>query len=813
MLRSIPSRRHRRPPSALAPLAVAAALCAFAVGAHAQALPRVRATPPPEPPREAPGNDVAPPVVTLTADDVVSHIGGVTQASGKVEVKRLDTDLFADLLTYDRLSDTAHGQGHVRIARGLDWFSADRVDLELTRNAGTLTGTEYELGARKAGGRADRIELHDRNRSTAYNASYTSCTRDGPDEPDWIISGSQIDIDTTSNEGKATHAVLHFLGVPILYAPSLTFPVTAERKSGWLPPTGDLSNRSGLTLSVPYYWNIAPNVDATLSPGYATKRGVELTGELRYLEPGDLGQLTTYALPKDAATGHARGAVEWAHEGSRADWLSYSARVQRVSDQTYWKDFPNQMPALTQRLLPIDLSGTRRFLPFGASGEIDAYAGVQRFQTLQDLGEADDASRIQVPYQRSPQLGLRGNVTLKDQIRLDFEAEADRFDLSGLRQENGYIDFVNAANRAQAPDPSKVQPIAHDQRVGGNRAHVVGSVSRDFASDWGRFEPRMTLHGVTYDTDMQADGTRLRATRVIPTFSADSSFSFERQAELFGRDLVQTLEPRFLYVVTPYHDQSRLPLYDTAPKDFNEVLVYSENQFTGQDRVNDANQLTAGATTRFNDSSNGRELLRLGIAQKLLLKDQRVTPDGTVDANKLSHLLLYGSSSAMEHWSFDGIVEGDSSSPDGWLQRAVVSARFHPGPFKSLSVTYRYARDSSKQWEVGGQWPVYRREPRPSGCGGTLYAVGRTDYSVDDHRATYAIGGFEYDAGCWIGRVMVERTSTGRNEGTTHLVLQLELNGLSTLGTGSLKILKDNVPGYQPLRNDPGAPAGTPNSP
>jgi LPS-assembly protein len=813
VLRSFPSRRHRRPPSALAPLAVAAALCAFAPGAQAQALPRVRATPPPEPPKEAPGTDVAPPVVTLTADDVVSRIGGVTQASGKVEVKRLDTNLFADLLTYDRLSDTAHGQGHVRIARGLDWFSADRVDLELTRNAGTLVGTEYELGARKAGGHADRIELRDRNHSTAYNANYTSCTRDGPDEPDWIISGSQIDIDTSDNEGRATHAVLHFLGVPILYAPSLTFPVTAERKSGWLPPTGDLSNRSGFTLSVPYYWNISPNLDATLSPGYATKRGVELTGELRYLQPNDLGQLTTYVLPNDEVYGNARAAVEWAHEGTRADWLTYSARVQRVSDQTYWKDFPNQMPALTQRLLPTDLSGTRRFLPFGEAGEIDAYGRVQRFQTLQDLGETDDASRISVPYQRSPQLGLRGNVTLKDQVRFDFEAEANRFDLAGLPQENAYIDFVNANNLAQAGDPSTVTAIGHDQRVGGNRAHLVGSISRNFASDWGRFEPRMTVHGVTYDTDTQADGTRLRATRWIPTFSADSSFSFERQAELFGRDLVQTLEPRFLYVLTPYHDQSRLPLYDTAPKDFNEVSIYSENQFTGQDRINDSNQLTAGVTTRFNDSSNGRELLRLGIAQKLLFKDQQTTPDGPVDAHKLSHLLLYGSSSAMEHWSFDGIVEEDSSAHDGWTQRAVVSARFHPGPFKSVSLTYRYARGSSKQWEVGGQWPIFRREPRPSGCGGTLYAVGRTDYSVDDHRATYAIGGFEYDAGCWIGRVMVERTSTGRNEGTTHLVLQLELNGLSTLGTGSLKVLKDNVPGYQPLRNDPGAPAAATNSP
>ena len=859
MLRSPLPRRRPRFPSALAPLAVAAALCAFGIGANAQTLPRVRPTPPVEPPREPVGSDVPPPTVTLTADDVVSHIGGVTQASGKVEVKRLDMDLFSDLLIYDQLSDTAHAEGHVRINRGLDWFSADRVDLELTRSAGTLIGTEYELGARKAGGHAQRIELIDRNHSTAYMANYTSCDRNDPDGPDWIITGDQIDIDTVRNEGKARHAVLRFLGVPILAAPSLTFPVTAERKSGWLPPTGDLSNRSGFAVSVPYYWNIEPNVDATLSPGYSTKRGVELTGEVRYLRPNDLGQLTTYVLPNDEVYGDPRAAVEWAHEGSRSDWLTYSARAQRVSDQSYWKDFPGQMPALTQRLLPTDLSGTRRFM-LGDSGEIDTYARAQLFQTLQDPNETDASSQIRVPYQRSPQLGLRGNVTLGAGVRLDFEAEANRFDLSDRREENNYVSFVNnviaADNAAHGTSNALVAP---DTRVGGSRAHLIGALSRNFSTDWGRFEPRLSLNGAAYHSDIDASGNRVDRTRLIPTFSADSAFSFERQATLFGRDLVQTLEPRFLYVLTPYdkrQQQNLLPLYDTAPKDFNEVSIYSENQFTGNDRIADENQLTAGVSTRFNDAVNGRELLRVGVAQKVLFRQQWLTQTNYLDtsdqpqpeSHKLSDILLYGSSSAMEHWSFDGIVElntarsredktgetsggttggttggtstgtsTDTSSQNAnWAQRAVVSARYHPGPFKTLSLTYPYARASnSQQYEVGGQWPVYHRDPRAggSGCSGTLYAVGRVDYSVTDSRATYAVGGFEYDAGCWIGRVMVERTSTGSQQSTTHLVLQLELNGLSTLGTGSLKVLKDNVPGYQPLRNDPGASAVTPNSP
>jgi len=838
VLRSFLSRRRPRPPSALAPLAVAAALCAFAVAAQAQVLPRVRATPQPEPPKEAPAADTPPPFVTLSADDIVSHIGGVTQASGKVDLKRLDMDMHADLLTYDQLSDTAHAQGHVRIDRGLDWFSADRMDLELTRDAGTMTGTEYEIGARKAGGHAQRIELIDHNRSSAYVANYTSCTRDGPDEPDWIITGDRIDIDTATNEGKATHAVLRFLGVPILAAPSFTFPVTAERKSGWLPPTGDVSNRSGFGISVPYYWTIEPNLDATLSPGYSTKRGAEFTGEVRYLEPSDLGQLTTYLLPDDGAhQDKQRGALEWAHEGSRSDWLTYSARVQRVSDSNYWIDFPNQMPALTQRLLPTDLSGTRRFLPFGDAGEVDTYARVERFQTLQDpspgaAAGAGALSLISPPYQRSPQIGLRGNVTLPDQLRFDFEAEGNRFDLSDLGNENSFGGAINCANdKGQSNSADCVSDllakglpvVSPDTRVGGTRAHMIAAVSRNFSSDWARFEPRLSINGATYDSDIGADGTRVDATRWIPTFSADSAFSFERQATLFGRDLVQTLEPRFLYVLTPYHDQNALPLYDTAPKDFNEVSIYSDNQFTGNDRISDENQLTAGVGTRFSDAVNGRELLHVGFAQKFLFKEQRLTTDNYQDIDpapetaRLSHLLLYGSSSAMEHWSFDGIVEVDPAS-DG-TQRAVVSARYHPGPFRTVSLTYRYAASSigvtgpSKQYEVGGQWPVYHRDPRASGCGGTLYAVGRVDYSATDRRETYAIGGVEYDAGCWIGRLMVERTSTGSSESTTHLVLQLELNGLSTLGTGTLKVLKDNVPGYQPLRNDPGATDVTTNSP
>jgi LPS-assembly protein len=750
---------------------VAALLCVAVAGAAAQPLPPYRRTPPAPPP--APPAETAPPQITLTADDVLSHIGGVAQARGHVELQRLDVDLFTDYLQYDQLSDTAHAEGDVRINRGLDWFTADRVDLEVQNSAGTLVNATYGLGKTSAGGTASRIELVDRDHATAYDANYTSCPRNGDEHPDWVLSGTRIDIDTAANEGRAQGAVLHFLGVPILAVPSLSFPVTAERKSGWLPPTSDFSNSSGLTFGVPYYWNYSPSVDATFTPSIITRRGASLAAELRYLGSSDIGQMTAVGLPDDQLAGYSRGSFQWAHEGTRGDLFDYSVRWQEVSDDQYWKDFPHQVPSLTQRLLPIDVSAVRR-LALGAGGEFETYARVQRWQTLQDF--EDPSAVIQAPYQRSPQVGLRGGYTFANQLHIDLETEANRFDLD---------------NRAPG-----------DDRFGGERAHLIAALSREFAAPWGRIEPRLELNGASYRTDEPMSDGRRAAMRWIPTFTTDSSFSLERNTTLFGHEFVQTLEPRLLYVLTPYRNQATLPLYDTAPKDFNSLSIYSQNDFTGVDRISDLNALTAGASTRFNDVENGREYVRLGLAQRFLFKDELVTPDNTPDTRRVSDLLLWGSTSAFAGWNLDSELDFNPSS--NWTQRAIVSTRYSPGPFRTLGLTYRYARGSSEQYEVSGQWPVYHRDaPIAAGCcGGTLYAVGRVNYSVSDSRANYAVGGFEYDAGCWVGRLILERQSTGRSEATTHVVLQLELIGLSTLGSGSLRVLKDNIPGYQPLHDE-----------
>jgi LPS-assembly protein len=285
-----------------------------------------------------------------------------------------------------------------------------------------------------------------------------------------------------------------------------------------------------------------------------------------------------------------------------------------------------------------------------------------------------------------------------------------------------------------------------------------------------------------------------------------------------------------MYVNTPYREQTGLPNFDSAGRDFNFTSIFSENAFSGVDRVSDAHQLTAGATTRLFDSTSGAEVLRLGVVQRYLLRDQLVAPqpDGSVDGppleQRFSDVLLLGSTTVLPGWTLDAATQysADSSRP----VRSVLAARYSPGPFRTVGVTYRYARELSEQLELGWQWPLrLSGEPTPAaalagasavgaaasargnGCTGNWYTVGRVNYSQKDARLTDALLGFEYDAGCWIARVVGEQLSIGRSESTRRLLVQLELVGLSRLGSNPLQVLKDNIPGYRLLRDDSRSPS------
>ena len=712
--------------------------------------------------------------IILRAREVHGRPDLDASAEGDVEFRRGGMVIHADKLTYDQAEDLARATGHVVVTRDGNVFSGPELQLEVERFQGFFQSPTYRFARTGAGGKARLIEFIDEQRAVASDATYSSCSiYDEQGDPVWILKAREIRIDNEANEGIAHGAVLRFYGVPILASPVLSFPLSEERKSGFLPPSFGIDSRSGLQTAIPYYWNIAPNRDATFTMQESLRRGPSLETEYRYLEPSFFGSVDAKIMPHDSVADRSRYSLRADHEGS----LPYNAyaqvRVMHVSDDDYWKDFPGEVKSITPRLLQSDLLVTRPF------GDWSTYARAMRWQVLQT---DDPTTRIDSPYERAPQVGARYAAPWRGGFDVGFETEINRF----ANPEDRYL----------------------PERQTGVRTHALGSIARPFVSPGWSFTPKLSFNAASYALDSPlTDGSR-NASRVIPTLSLDSAWTLERETSFFGHAVRQTLEPRLFYVNTPYRRQDDLPNFDAAPKDFNFESLFTENAFSGVDRVSDSNQLTAGVVSRVLDPDTGAEALRVGLAQRYRFRDQRVTPDNVTLTQRFSDVLVFGSTSLVPRWNFDTSAQFNPDSHR--IERSLASVRYSPGPYRTVGLTYRLTRGLTEQVELGWQWPVYGRPPsgtagqrsQSSGCSGTLYGVGHVTYSMQDSRLTDSIAGFEYDAGCWIGRVVVERLSTGRSEATTRLLLQLELVGLSRLGTSPLKTLKDNVPGYQLLRDE-----------
>ena len=720
--------------------------------------------------------------IILRAREVRGRPDVDASAEGDVEFRRGNTVLRADKLTYEEAEDLARATGHVVIARDGNVFSGPELQLKIERFEGFFRMPTYRFARTGAGGSAKMIEFIDEQRAVATDANYSSCSvYDDSGEPVWILKARELRIDHETNEGIAKDAVLRFYGVPILASPTLSFPLSEERKSGFLPPSFSIDSSSGFQAAIPYYWNIAPNRDATFTVQESLRRGPSLDTEFRYLEPSYFGAVDYKILPYDKVAERTRYSLRADHEGALPLNAYAQLRVMRVSDDDYWKDFAGEIKSLTPRLLQTDLLVTRPF------GDWSAYARALRWQVLQT---DDPTTRIDSPYERVPQVGARYAAPWRGGFDVALETEINRF-----------------AN----PDDRFV-----GDRQTGVRTHAVGSVARPFGSPGWSLTPKVSFNAATYSLDLPlADGSR-SATRVIPTLSLDSAWTLERDAQFFDRAVRQTLEPRLFYVNTPFHRQDDLPNFDSSPKDFNFDSIFTENDFSGIDRVSDSNQLTAGVVSRVLDPDTGVEALRVGMAQRYRFRDQQLTPEGVPQTKHFSDFLVFGSTSLVPRWVFDAAAQ---YNPDtSRIERSLLGARYSPGPFRTVGATYRLTRGLTEQLALGWQWPVYGPArgdagagASRSGCGGTLYSVGHLNYSMHDSRLTDGIIGFEYDAGCWIGRIVVERLSTGRSEQTTRLLVQLELVGLSRIGTSPLRVLKDNVPGYQLLREErTAAPPYTP---
>jgi LPS-assembly protein len=676
--------------------------------------------------------------IFIEADRIQGVQGKELEAIGNVMIRRRGQVLTTDKLYYSFPENAVTATGHVRIERLGDVVTGDRANYDLDTSAGSVDNPTYYFRQFGARGKAKRLLIEDRDVYHAERATYTNCK---VDEDDWFLRVGRMDLDRLTDIGVAHDATVYFKDVPIMYTPWMDFPLTSKRKTGFLAPLIGTGNNTGFQIEAPFYWNIAPNYDYTIAPRLMARRGLQLNNEFRYLEPKFRGQAILDYLPDDRVLNESRWFASLQHSQRFTDKLSGYLNLQAVSDDTYFTDLSSNIAATSQTNLPREGALTYN------GGWWTLFGRVQEFQTLQN----PDSPPVTPPYSRVPQLALR----------------AAQHNIGGFD-----VDFFGEAVNFQQNDS-----------VSGWRQVYYPSASYPYRNRYFWVTPKLGFNWTSYSF---TNGNQANETRGLPIFSVDSGTSFERDAAYGGRAFRQTLEPRLYYVYIPFTNQNQLPVYDTAESDFNLAELFTENQFSGWDRINNANQISAALTTRLLDPKTGVEWVRGTIAQRYYFEPQEVTLPDSPPARTASRSDVLGlvSGSITRAWSTEFGVT--FSLDQRQAQKLDAALRYRPQLGKVLNFGYRYTQDFLEQLDFSGQWPLSQR----------WSAVGRWNYSLQDKSLLEALLGLEYTAGCWAIRLVGHKFVTSTGTDSTSLLFQFELTGLSRIGNNPLELLRQTIGGY-----------------
>jgi len=706
---------------------------------------------------------LAPGPILFDADSIEGLAGQEVEARGRIEFSRPGERLNADWARYVEPDDYLEAKGHIVYRQELNTVWGSSLKLNLTTRLGEFRDARFEFSAKgglTAHGKADVVHFEGADKYRLDQAIYTTCPLE---EPDWELKSADVKLDYVAGIGRARQVRVEYLNIPILYAPSMDFGLDNRRKSGFLAPSYGASDTRGLELTTPWYWNITPNMDATFSPHVMTKRGVQLGTEFRYLERPYHGDVNLDWLPHDFQTSSNRYMVAWRHSQHIDSNWTWNVDAEHVSDDRYFRDLSSLASQTSQALLP-------RQSDLNYNGGWWNFTGrVMSYQVLQD-----PAAPITEPYRRLPQLLLSASRDLGKGPHFDLAGEYDRFDHSG------------------------------DTYVQGGRFYAYPSLSWPLKSSYGTLTPKLGASVTRYDLAVSPLTTQdslagipaptggfANTTRGLPMASLDASLVMERETSFRGTGYIQTLEPRAYYVYIPYRDQSRIPVFDTGVADLSLSQLFSENQYIGIDRINDANQFTLALTTRFLESESGIERLQATLGQRYHFSDQQVTLRGVAPRSSNTTDIVALVSGQISNRL--GLSSGMQFNTDTHkVVKANLGGTWRQGPGKLINVDYRYVSDTLgsgqalNQIDLSTQWPLAPR----------WYGLTRINYSIKDSRLVEGLGGFEYNAGCWSLRGLVQRLVTTENTTSSAFYLQLELRGLTMFGPSPLDVLKRSISGY-----------------
>jgi LPS-assembly protein len=681
-----------------------------------------RELPPPELSEPLPGE-----VTKFSADSAETSGRNTVIMIGNAKAIRDGQLLRADTATYDKSSANVQAEGDVEYAREGLIVSGSHGTLNLDTTTGRLDDVHFRLFERHARGSADSAVLVNRNVTVLERAVYTTCDND-----DWLLKATRVRLDQASGMGTARNVSLSFMGVPFLYSPWLSFPIDDRRKSGFLAPSVGQSSTNGVEIAAPYYLNLDPQFDATLTPRLISRRGVMLGTEFRYLTTGSEGVVSFDYLPDDRVADENRSFLSIHQDGHPTGNLTTDVDYNLVSDPNYFHDFGNRLSIASTTHLDQHASVAYQAATWMASAAVQAYQTIDR--------TIPPASR---PYEELPILA--------------FSTQRPEYDLRpNYRLVTSYVDFQQS------------------EKISGQRLDLQPSITLPVYSPAAYIQPTITLRHTRYLLSDQPAGGR-DPQRTLPILTVDSGVAWERDARWGGLDLVQTLEPRLFYLRVPFKDQSKLPLFDTGLPDFTFSQLFRDNRFNGSDRIGDANQLTAAVITRLLESETGRERIRAGIGRIYYFQDRKVTLGGPPETAPASDTVAELSVDPIR--SISASADLRQSEETGKIDMAGIQVRYAPARRSVLNLAYRFREGMLDQTDVTLLWPL----------GPRWHVIARRNYSFLDHEELETLGGVEYQTCCWralvAARSYVNAVNTSNLTNRNRMIyVQLDLTGLTTIG-------------------------------
>ncbi len=664
---------------------------------------------------------------------------------GNVELRHADQWMFADRVTYQHAQDTWQAVGSIKYQDSTVRMNADRANGDMDKNITTLETVEhpivYQLRKLRGNGKSAHGEVEG-DQQTFTDATYSTCD---PGDRKWEIHGDRIEMDHAANVATAHGATVRIGNVPVLYLPYFSFSLDNDRKSGFLTPNIGYSSHNGFLFVLPYYFNLAPNYDLTLSGRLYGDRGLMLDGEFRYLTASSRGTIDATWLPSDRVTGADRGSVDIKSITTLSPHWSANIDVNRVSDSRYLEDFSYQANGAAIGLLPstAGVYGRGRYWTAGA------------FLQVWQLTDPSLTNAYE-PYQRLPDLYFRWQQPVAEQIVLGVKSEVVRFE--------------------------------HPVLDGGSRVDLYPYISLPFEHAAWYVKPELGYRYTAYNLDAPVvAGGNASPTHGTPIFDLDAGAYFDRDTTVFGHAFVNTLEPRLFYLRVPYRNQNDIPIFDGQDYTFSYEQLFRTNRFTGADRQSDANQLTAAVTSRLLDAADGSEWLTASFGQIHYFDPPRVQLPGVPFMNLAnSDFVADADLNLDDRWTIGASYLYDAH--DNRTDLASLRGQYRFGRGGVVNAAYRYRPGLLKETEISFNYPL----------NDNWRLLGRWDYSLLPPSSTVeALAGVEWGDCCMAVRVLArDYVRDVFGDKNIALFVEIELKGLGSFGQGTEQLLDRDILGY-----------------